>query len=194
MRHYLCWLLLTLPGIAPAEVYSHRDASGTPMFSDRAPHDGAQPLSQNPINRMPATVPPTTPRVATMARTEQRPAYQQVAILFPAADAAHSDPTGDLRVEASSVPALLPGHSYRLLLDGQTWPAGLELHNLDRGSHRLTVQIVDATGRVLAGSAEQVVHIQRPSLIHKRRRRPCEATAEHRQRPECQPSQLPSHQ
>ena len=194
MRQCLGWLLLTLPAIAQAEVYSYRDAGGTPMFSDRAPHEGAQPLIQNPINRMPATVTLAIPSDPAAARTEQRSPYQQVAILFPAADAAHPDPTGDLRVEASSEPALLPGHSYRLLLDGQAWPAGLQLHNLDRGSHRLAVQIVDATGRVLAGSAEQVVHIQRPSLIHKRRRQPCEATAEHRQRPECQPRQLPAHQ
>lgn len=193
MRCCLCWLLLALPAIAPAEVYRYRDASGTLMFSDRAPHDGAAPLSQNSINRMPATV-AAPPPVATAARTEQRSPYQQVSILLPAPNAAHLDPSGDLRVEASSEPALLPNHSYRLLLDGQTRPAGLQLRNLDRGSHRLAIQIVDANDRVLAASAEQWVHIQRPSLIHKRRQRPCQATAEHRQRPECQSRNLPSHQ
>lgn len=127
-------------------------------------------------------------------RATQRSPYLRLMIQFPAADAAHPDPSGDLRVEVISEPLLLPGHAYRLLLDGQAQPSGLQLHNLDRGSHRLAVEIVDDTGRVLAASGEQWVHIQRPSLIHKRRLRPCQPSTENGQRPECQPRHRPPHQ
>ena len=191
MRHCLCWLLLAWPGIVPAEVYGYRDASGTPMFTDRAPHDGAQPLTESPINRMPATVTSPSLPVPAPPRTEQRSPYQRVSILFPAPDAVHPEPSGDLRVAVGSEPALLPDHRYRLLLDGQAQPTGLQLRNLDRGSHRLAVEIVDQEGRILVASAEQAVHIQRPSLLHKRRLRPCQPNTKDDQRPECQQNTLP---
>lgn len=190
MRHTL-WLLALLPGITLAQVYSYRDASGALMFSDRPPHDGAQPLAPRPINRMPALSAPAAPTTTpNLVRTQQRSPYRHLAILSPRPDAAHPDVSGDLRVELGSEPPLLPGHAYRLMLDGQP-QSGLQLRNLDRGSHQLVAQIIDETERVLAASAEQIVHIQRPSLINKRRLRPCAADGEDRERPECDPRHLP---
>ena len=189
-RRWLYGLLLICPTVAVGEIYVYRDAHGMPHFSDR-PRDGAPPLKQPPINRLPAIALPAATPIPAQARTEQHSPYRRVTIRVPAPDAAHPDPSGDLRVEADSEPAKLSSHHYRLRLNGQPQAAGLQLHNLDRGSHRLAVEIIDSEGRVLAASVEQTIHIQRPSLLHKRRPRPCKANAEDVQRPECQ---LPAHQ
>ncbi|MNJ63900.1 hypothetical protein D3C77_598280 [compost metagenome] len=90
---------------------------------------------------------------------------------------------------AGSEPPLRPGHAYQLLLDGQPLSAagagpGFQLRNVDRGSHRLAVEILDAHGHSLIRSAEQSVHIHRPSLAQKRRIRPCQRE-DYGRRPEC---------
>ena len=45
--------------------------------------------------------------------------YQLLRILVPEPDAVLNDGTGDLIVSATSEPALLPAHNYRLILDGK---------------------------------------------------------------------------
>ncbi|GAB3380111.1 hypothetical protein GCM10027514_19190 [Azotobacter armeniacus] len=75
---------------------------------------------------------------------------------------------GALTVTAASAPGLYPGHRYRLRLDGAAaGPDGLQavfaLNGLERGSHRLVVEILDADGRTLEHSPEQAVHLKPPS-------------------------------
>lgn len=175
---FLALALVSLP--LYAQIYTHVDAEGNRVFSDRALHGQSQPVVLPPINRLPS--PPRVevqPRPAAPAEHHREQAYQFVRILHPAADATSRDGAGNLSVLASSEPALHPSHAYQLLFDGQ--PLGsagsnpsFQLHNLDRGSHRLAVEIIDATGTSLIRSAEQSVHIHRPSLAQKRRVRPCQ--------------------
>ncbi|MGP3790008.1 DUF4124 domain-containing protein [Pseudomonas sp. B392_1p] len=175
---FLGLALVSLP--LYAQIYTHVDAEGNRVFSGRPLHEHSQPVALPPINRLPPALPvEAQPRPAAPSEYSQAQTYQIVRILHPAADATYRDGAGDLSVLASSEPALHPGHAYQLLLDGQ--PLGsaasqprFQLHNLDRGSHRLAVEIVDAIGTSLIRSAEQTVHIHRPSLAQKRRVRPCQ--------------------
>lgn len=184
----LALLLFSLP--LSAQVYTHVDAEGNRVFSDRPWHDQSQSVVLPPINRLPSAPPvEAQPRSAAQAGHDRAQSYRFVRILQPAADATYRDGAGDLGVVASSEPALHPGHAYQLLFDGQ--PLGsagakphFQLHNVDRGSHRLAVEIVDANGTSLIRSAEQIVHMQRPSLAQKRRVRPCQRD-DYGHRPEC---------
>ena len=165
----LCLLLAcALP--ASAEIYRSTDAQGNPVFSDR-PLPGASRVELPADNRMdsPQTTAAPTPG---SAEPEGAPAYQQLWISQPAPDANLRSNDGSLSVSLSSQPALQPGHRYRLLLDGQAQGSStspqFRLHNLDRGSHSLAAEIVDADGRVLARSPSQSVHLQRHSVQHTR--------------------------
>ena len=180
----LCLALLAFP--AAAEIYSYVDTQGNRVFTDQ-PQDGAPALRLSPTNRMsfPPAPPPAAEKPAPRAK---KPGYRWLRIVDPAPDATLRD-SGALTVTAASEPGLHPGHSYRLQLDGAaTGPGGLQpvfsLNDLERGTHLLAVEILDAEGRTLEQTPEQAIHVKRPSLIQKRLARPCKI-ADYGVRPEC---------
>lgn len=88
---------------------------------------------------------------------------------MPEPDATVRANDGALIVSATSDPALLPGHLYRLLLDGK--PVGepgrspvFPLYNIDRGTHQLSVEIVDTLGRTIEQTPNQPFHMFRVSV------------------------------
>ncbi|UTW09888.1 DUF4124 domain-containing protein [Pseudomonas benzenivorans] len=180
-----CLSLLCLP--LQAAVYTYIDADGNRVFTDQPGTGNAQRIELAPSNSMPA--PPRAAPPAPEPSAPQAPAYQLLRILVPQPDATIRDSAGNLIVTASSDPALLPGHGYRLLLDGQ--PLGeasrspvFPLENIDRGTHQLAVEIVDAQGRTQERTPSQPLHMLRISLAQKRMVRPCKK-ADYGVRPEC---------
>jgi hypothetical protein len=115
--------------------------------------------------------------------------YQLLRILVPEPDATVRSMPGELIVSVSNDPALQEGHSYRLLVDGQPFgEAGrspvFPLTNIDRGTHQLSVEILDESGRMLERTPSQSFHMVRISLAQKRLAQPCKAT-DYGVRPEC---------
>jgi len=185
MRAFLlCLLLFSLP--ATAEVYTYVDEEGNRVFTDRPTPGDAERIELTPSNAM---TPPVIPPVPPPPEPPAPPLYQLLRILVPEPDATISDGAGNLIVTANSDPALLAGHTYRLLLDGQA--VGMPgrspvfpLTNLDRGTHQLAVEILDAKGRTLERTPSQPVHIKRTTLAMKRMVNPCKK-ADYGVRPEC---------
>ncbi|MNN93315.1 hypothetical protein D3C81_2117370 [compost metagenome] len=58
------------------------------------------------------------------------------------------------------------------------------LDNLDRGSHQLAAEIVDAEGRIVERTPSQPFHLKRTTLADKRRVNPCQR-GDYGVRPEC---------
>ncbi len=173
----LTGLSLTLP--AAAQIYMHRDANGNPVFTDRPAGGQSEPVPLTPLNEWSAPPPsatPATPPEAAQPAASRR--YLKVQIVTPEPDATIRDNTGNLTVVASSEPALMPGHRYRLLINGT--PAGEQtaprfaLQNLDRGSHELVVEIIDERGLSLLRSEPRSVHIKRMTLAQRRQVQPCQ--------------------
>ncbi|WP_296216736.1 DUF4124 domain-containing protein [Pseudomonas sp. UBA2684] len=183
----LCFLLFALP--AAAEVYTYIDAEGNRVFTDKPTQGNAERIQLAPSNAMsaPGSAPPPPP-LAAPASTPML-AYQMLRILVPQPDATIRDSAGNLIVTATSEPGLHPGHGYRLLLDGQAvGDAGrspvFPLENIDRGTHQLAVEIVDAQGRTVERTPSQPLHMLRISLAQKRTANPCKKD-EYGVRPEC---------
>ncbi|MDM8348317.1 DUF4124 domain-containing protein [Pseudomonas sp. sp1636] len=186
MRNLLLCLLLTcLP--AAAQVYTYIDAEGNRVFTDKPRQGNAERLQLAPTNGMSSELSPVPPTVAPISTPA--PSYQMLRILVPQPDATIRDSAGNLIVTATSEPALHNGHSFRLLLDGQAMgEAGrspvFPLENIDRGTHQLAVEIVDAQGRTVERTPSQPLHILRISLAQKRLARPC-MKGDYGVRPEC---------
>ncbi|MHA6492150.1 DUF4124 domain-containing protein [Pseudomonas borbori] len=180
-----CLLILSLP--AAAQVYTYIDAEGNRVFTDKPQQGDAETVQLAPANGMgaPASVPAyVEPPTAAPAL-----AYQMLRILIPNPDATIRDNAGNLIVTANSEPTLHPGHGYRLLLDGAAvGEAGrspvFTLENIDRGTHQLAVEIVDAQGRTVERTPSQPFHMLRISLAQKRMVKPCKK-ADYGVRPEC---------
>jgi hypothetical protein len=186
------WLLLvcfiTLP--AMADVFTYVDAQGNRVFTDQPGAGNAKRVPTPPSNRMPAN-PSGAPPVIAGKKTEAKPLfhYDLLSVLVPEPDATIRSNAGELIVSVTSEPGLQRGHRYRLLLDGQpTTDPGpspvFALSNIDRGSHHLSVEILDEQGRTVERTANQPFHMLRISLAQKRQVKPC-ILGDDGQRPEC---------
>jgi hypothetical protein len=186
------WLLaaclITLS--ASAEVFTYIDAQGNRVFTDQPGSGNARRVPLATSNRMSANPTSAAPVIAEK-RTETKPLfhYDMLRVLVPEPDATIRSSAGELIVSITSEPGLQRGHRYRLLLDGQpTAEPGpspvFALSNIDRGSHNLSVEILDKHGRIVERTANQPFHMLRISLAQKRQVKPCTLT-DYGQRPEC---------
>jgi len=192
------WLLIAcliaLP--ASAEVFMYVDAQGNRVFTDHPKPGDARRVLLAPSNRIAANPTRAAPLMAQSSPEVQALYhYEVLRILIPEPDATIRSNTGEVIVSATNEPALQPGHRYRLLLDSQPIAEpGLSpvfpLSNIDRGSHTLSVEILDEQGRIVERTASQPFHMQRMSLAQKRRIKPC-TLEDYGQRPECPLSDKP---
>jgi hypothetical protein len=190
MRSMLLWLWLLLIAFpAAADVFTYTDAQGNRVFTDQ-PHKGAQRVDIPPSNNMTAT-PPKSVAKKKPAAVKPSPLfhYQVLRILVPEPDATIRSMTGELIVSVNNDPALQERHTYRLLVDGKPFAeAGrspvFPLTNIDRGTHQLSVEILDELGRIVERTASQEFHMLRISLAQKRQAQPC-TVEDYGVRPEC---------
>lgn len=184
------WLILCLFALpAHAEVFTYVDAQGNRVYTDQ-PRGNAKRVPIATSNRMSAN--PTA--AAPLRATQQSPEpplfhYDMLRILIPEPDATIRSSAGEVIVSVTSEPGLQQGHRYRLLLDGQaTGEPSLSpvfpLSNIDRGSHHLSVEILDEQGRIVERTANQPFHMLRISLAQKRQVKPC-VSEDYGVRPEC---------
>ncbi|UVL40836.1 DUF4124 domain-containing protein [Pseudomonas sp. B21-040] len=187
-RWLLAAWLIALP--VSAEVFTYIDAQGNRTFTDQPTHGNAKRVPLATSNRMAAHPTAAQPLLAANPPEEQPLFhYDMLRILVPEPDATIRSSAGEIIVSVTNEPGLQPGHRYRLLLDGQpTAEPGFSpvfpLSNIDRGTHNLSVEILDEQGRTVERTANQPFHMQRTSLAQKRQVKPCTLT-DYGQRPEC---------
>jgi len=170
MRSALPGLLLLLALPASAEIYKYLDASGKPVFSDQPPPTGvaAEKIELPPPSAIAS--PPSAPQPADKpgeASAEIR--YSRLELTGIPDDGALRANNGSFSVGVSLEPGLHPGHSLRLLVDGQPYGQSsrtprFEVTNLARGEHSLAVEVL-AEGRPLQRSAPHTFTVQR---VHRR--------------------------
>ncbi|MGE8146094.1 DUF4124 domain-containing protein [Pseudomonas frederiksbergensis] len=186
------WLLIICLFAFPAlaDVYTYVDAQGNRVFTDQPRPGNAKRVPLATSNRMSANPTGAAPLVAA-SKPEEQPLfhYDMLRVLVPEPDATIRSSAGEVIVSVTSEPGLQRGHRYRLLLDGQpTAEPGVSpvfaLSNIDRGSHNLSVEILDEQSRTVERTANQPFHMLRISLAQKRQVKPCTLT-DYGQRPEC---------
>ncbi|MEW6353714.1 MAG: DUF4124 domain-containing protein [Pseudomonadota bacterium] len=180
-RNFLQRLIVILIGLglaagASAAVYKYVGPDGQVTYSDR-PQQGAKEVELPPL--APAAPPPAstfTPPATTFAPAtsgEEKPTvYTKLDIVKPANDEAVRENSGALEINLAIEPQLdtKAGHTVTILLDGkpvlegQTTPR-VQLTNVDRGTHSLQAQIIDAKGAMLASSGGITFHMKRISTL-----------------------------
>lgn len=189
MRVLLLCLLFITP-VASAQVYTYIDAEGNRVFTDKPRSSNAERVMLAPSNNVELSQPAPTVRMAP-APAVSKPTvhYQVLRILVPEPDASIHNGSGEMIVTLSSEPGLLPGHNYRLLLNGQQQGESsrspvFSLQHIDRGTHQLAAEILDSDGLIVERTPAQPFHMHRMSLTQKRKINPCKKE-EYGVRPEC---------
>lgn len=160
-------LLIALP--AAAQIYKYTDANGNTVYSDHSP-DGvqAQPVELPPLNRVEPQAPSAPAPSSIDTRPTARSAYEVLELTgLPDEEALRAN-NGTFTVNVLIKPRLHAPHQLRLVLDDAPYgqPSNvpiLQLVNVDRGEHRLAVQVIDGEA-IIQQSPAVVFTVQR---VHK---------------------------
>jgi len=178
------FLLLASQHLLAGSIYSYLDENGQRIYTDAPPTEqkSATPLKLRPINSLPAvSAKPISKQRNTDSeqKTERPNIYSQLQITSPTHDSTFLANDRSLTITASSSPQLLPEHSYQLWLDGSAHGASSQsstwrVEDIDRGTHNLQVQILNAAGESIAQSDSIVIHLRQTTLANRRLIRPCQ--------------------
>lgn len=159
-------------------IYKTTDAQGNVVFTDVPPNDESKSIELIKENSYqpatPAAIPVTDSSSADATPSEDIPAasYNKLTITAPAHDQALRENTGNISVSVALDPALnvADGHRVRVLVDGtvaaEAASATVSLQNIDRGTHTLVAEVIDASDAVLKASSPVIVHLQRYSILN----------------------------
>ncbi|MFY0729572.1 DUF4124 domain-containing protein [Pseudomonas sp. NFX15] len=161
-------LLIVLP--ATAQIYKYTDANGATAYSNQPP-DGvsAQPVELPPLNSVERQPPADADPASEPPRQGQPPKAYEVLTLtgLPTTENLRAN-NGSFIVNVQIEPGLQDQHLLRLVLDDQPYgqPGNvptLQLVNIDRGEHRLAVQVIEGE-KVVQQSPTVNIIVQR---VHK---------------------------
>lgn len=165
MRSALFSLLFILSIPAFAEIYKYTDASGNTVFTNQPPEGvQADTVELPPANTVNIRTPEPPPPMPDHQQAQQAPYQTLILSGIPDAEALRAN-NGTFVVSALLEPSLQPGHTLRFLLDGipqaVASPAtSLQLNNIDRGDHRLQVEVLSGE-RVIQRSEAVPFTVQR---------------------------------
>ncbi len=170
LSRVLCWTCaLALAAPVSAAVYRTVDEDGNVVYTDVPPNTdpAAARVIVSPVNTAELGT-STTAAPEAYAEDADDFAYEAADILSPADDEAVRANMGDVQVEIDIYPALQDNHEVQLFLDGKAVLAGRDmsyrLNDIDRGTHTLRVEIINADGRVVFAGMPSRFHLQRYAI------------------------------
>jgi hypothetical protein len=161
--------LLAAPGLQ-AQVYKVTDKDGNVSFTDRPPENDDSVTVEALTLKQPNSAQPPPARPQQTETEQETPAVEySTEITSPADQTTIPMGPGNFSVSAAVSPVLRSGERLLLRVDGvaagepqrrNSWA----LTNVFRGEHKLTVERVDAEGKILDSSAAVTVYVMRPGL------------------------------
>lgn len=161
-----------------AEVHTWTDANGNRVFSDQ-PGPGSKTVEVRPVNTVETPPAPQSSTSASSAAYSQDsqprgPVYERLSIVSHQNDEALRANDGTFALTVQTEPPLSPGHLLRAEIDGRAVSVAvpgngsrehqLQIANMDRGTHSVSVAVINARGDVVQRSAPLELHVQRTSL------------------------------
>lgn len=156
---------------AHAKVYTWIDENGVLHYSDK-PVKGVQ--AKRVATEAGNVVPRLNDGVMHTAAPPRKATGFEVAIKSPANEATVRDNQGILNIVGSVSPTPKgSGYSYRLRMDGRVLgdasdEPNFDLMNVNRGAHKLKIEMLDKTGKVIASSPVKIVYLHRQSVNNAR--------------------------
>lgn len=148
------------------KVYKQVNPDGSVTYTDK-PSPGAKTVE---VPKTPTYKPPSVPQFSPYQEPAKPVAfsYDSVKITAPANEETIRDNAEAISVVVSVEPALRPGDQIVFLVDGtvktRTTLSTYAITEMERGSHTITAQVVDAAGTVM-GSDSVTVFFHKPSLL-----------------------------
>ncbi|HUR39971.1 MAG TPA: DUF4124 domain-containing protein [Verrucomicrobiae bacterium] len=164
----LCLALATY-AVAKEPVYKWVDDKGVVHYTDKPPTDNARPAQLPPLQTYKGNKPPTDlQRFDKGNQAGKQAGIAQIDVVTPARDETFRSGERTVPVAVMVTPPLAEGQRLIYLLDGtpQSTPTpdtSFALTNVERGSHTVSVTLVDDAGNALANSSGITFHMKPPT-------------------------------
>lgn len=174
MRISLLILSFLLSVSIQADIYKYIDEEGNVVFTDR-PYPAAERIKTDKVQTIEAPAPrpaATQPVAPEEADEPEKKGYTKLEITSPKNDSSVRDNAGNILINVALAPALDAGagDSLVLYMDGKMVSAGpgtqFSLKNVDRGTHSISVAVVDKDTKELKRSSPVKFTLQRISIQH----------------------------
>lgn len=167
-------LLILLPSQGYAGMYKWTNDEGDIIYSDTPPNNDAEEVILPELNTTPALKVEARPEpTQTPDESAEATSYTEFQLVNPEPDAIIRDNTGNVSVSLSLQPELdsNAGHSINILIDGEasisnSQQTTVTLTNIDRGTHTVSAEIIDSTGKVIISSNSVSFTVFRYSKLH----------------------------
>lgn len=167
MRIFIYMLCFGLFSTANAAVYKKVNPDGSVEYTD-VPQKDVDEMTLEPIPTIPAfKLPPPAPAKKKTQAKEDVDHYVELSITSPEDDEGIRSNSGEITAQANLVPPLRLEQEHRIewWLDGNKVEAAtslvLKLENVDRGTHRLQIRVVDFEKKTLIESKTIRFHVFR---------------------------------
>ena len=169
-------MMIGISSALAADIYRWIDDNGNQVYSDQPTENAEKVELRHSMIYTPVEIPELSEDAMDTQSEEAdapipAPNYK-LSVVSPENDAGIRVNNGNVMVNLQLIPALVPerGDLIQLYLDGL--PAGMPmpqpnfmLENLDRGTHKLSAVVLNASGEVLAQSETITFHLQRTSVL-----------------------------
>ncbi len=164
---------LSFPTLATsAKIYVWRNEAGVLVFSD-SPRPGAEEAEEvevKPGNVVKSNVDTSVLDITPKEIDEK----YQVEITQPEHNGTVRDNTGSVHVKGRIKPVFKRGLKIQLILDGKPYQkpqthSMFALRNVDRGEHKIKMQLIDTKGKVIASSEEVTFYMHRAVVARQAR-------------------------
>ena len=170
MRKLACFLLLCggIATVPATEMWRWKDANGVVHYSDR-PMPGAERIGVSAPKPGSVATPAPVARTVEPAPVEYKP-YTRCFVTNPVNDQVFAN-LRTVPVNVLVEPNLQGDHRMEVLINGkpvQGWPGSAVAYTLkevERGSHTLSVRVVDPQGKVHCNGSGTTFHVRMPSVL-----------------------------
>lgn len=157
-----------------SKIYKSTDESGQTVFSDEATEGAEEIEIEDPATFSSDTLTRQYDEFTRSGgddRATGKISYNRLAITSPTDDETIRSNPGNFDLNLDVSPAPAEDHTLQLLMDGEVYrrldsTGPVQLTNVDRGTHRLQLQIVDGDGEVVDKGPAVTVHLLRHSILH----------------------------
>ena len=173
MQRFIGLLLLVACATASAEVFRRVGPDGEVYFSD-TPTAGSKRVDLGAVQAVPLrSVPRPSADVQPTGAAENEPApsYAQFEIIKPSNGQGVRANDGSVTVYLSLQPALRPGDTITLMIDGQDGASirsgdmlNFNLSNMSRGQHSVAARVQNAKGEKLIETGPVSFYVLRAAL------------------------------
>ncbi len=166
---FILFISLSLSLFAASKIYKKVNPDGSVEYSDVPLVPGAKPIKLKPLPTVKLTpvAVPTHPSASAPVKPFR---YESIRILSPQADEAIRSNNGNLSIKGELTPSLQSNlkHHLQWRMDGKILPGAnslnLNLKNLDRGTHKLQLRVLNANGKIMIRTPTISFHILRVAL------------------------------